>query len=172
MPIGYLVFRKIPKQFCIYLSINYNFFTSTFLPNLNLAISQTIEGADSFSAWPALSRNCKPWFTMTPISETNRESPVGWAHTGTASMALHAWECASGTRLSVYMHVCDALSIKRVVICKSALPWAGGVKLGKEERSDGERQTDGGMHSVWMTGMSVKEKSRERRKLERVVYVT
>lgn len=27
--------------------------------------------------------------------------------------------------------------IERVVICKSALPWAGGVKLGKQERKRG-----------------------------------
>lgn len=34
----------------------------------------------------------------------------------------------------MYMRPCDALSIERVVICKSALPWAGGVKLGEQER--------------------------------------
>lgn len=39
----------------------------------------------------------------------------------------------------VYMCACDALSIERVVICKSALPWAGGVKLGEQER---EGETD------------------------------
>lgn len=47
------------------------------------------------------------------------------------------------------MCACDALSIERVVICKSALPWAGGVKLGKQNRKREtgrgrrtERQTD------------------------------
>lgn len=43
------------------------------------------------------------------------------------------------------MRLCDALSIKRVVICKSALPWAGGVKLGKKERDGQEykrKETD------------------------------
>ena len=52
-------------------------------------------------------------------------------------MALHAWECVwvcvCLSEASVYMRACDALSIERVVICKSALPWAGGVKLGKGE---------------------------------------
>lgn len=47
---------------------------------------------------------------------------------------------------SVYMRLCDALSIEKVVICKSALPWAGGVKLGKQERKSvregRERQTN------------------------------
>lgn len=31
--------------------------------------------------------------------------------------------------------------MERVVICKSALPWAGGVKLGEQERK--RRETDG-----------------------------
>lgn len=45
-----------------------------------------------------------------------------------------------------YMRLCDALSIERVVICKSALPWAGGVKLGKQGRKrgrEGREEKDG-----------------------------
>ena len=46
------------------------------------------------------------------------------------------------------MRLCDALSIERLVICKSALPWAGGVKVGRQEekregREAGGRRTDG-----------------------------
>lgn len=36
--------------------------------------------------------------------------------------------------LYINMRPCDTLSIERVVICKSALPWTGGVKLGKQDR--------------------------------------
>lgn len=49
------------------------------------------------------------------------------------------------------MRPCDALSIERVVICKSALPWAGGVKLGKQERKrvrEGREDRDGQTDSV------------------------
>ena len=67
------------------------------------------------------------------------------------------------SKLSVYMRLCDALSIERLVICKSALPWAGGVKVGRQEekregREAGGRRTDGQGDGVWMTGMSVKER--------------
>lgn len=41
------------------------------------------------------------------------------------------------------MRLCDALSIERVVICKSALPWAGGVKLGKQRGKRGREGWEG-----------------------------
>lgn len=51
------------------------------------------------------------------------------------------------------------LALKRVVICKSPLPWASGVKLGKAERKEGgrDRKTETDTGSMWMAGMSVKE---------------
>lgn len=54
----------------------------------------------------------------------------------------------------VYMCACDALSIERVVICKSALPRAGGVKLGKggrNRRRDGTGARD--RHRACMRGV-------------------
>ena len=46
-------------------------------------------------------------------------------------------------KLSVYMRLCDALSIERLVICKSALPWAGGVKVGRQEQKREGREGKG-----------------------------
>lgn len=78
-------------------------------------------------------------------------------------------------RLSVYMRLCDVLSIKRVVICKSALLWAGGVKLGKQgekrgEGREGKGQTDRQIDSMWMAGMSVKEREERETECESGLY--
>lgn len=64
------------------------------------------------------------------VLQTTREKPA--AHAGAASAALHASE---GARVFVCLSKAfrlHAFSIKRVVICKYALPVAGGVKLGKQ----------------------------------------
>lgn len=50
-------------------------------------------------------------------------------------------------RLSEASRPCDALSIEKVVICKSPLLWAGGVKLGERGRrsgTGGKRRSDRG----------------------------
>lgn len=44
--------------------------------------------------------------------------------------------------LSAALPPCDVLSIERVVICKSPLPWTGGVKVGEQDRKS-ERGTGG-----------------------------
>lgn len=65
-------------------------------------------------------------------------------------MALHASGCVRAcvqAELFVDMRPCDVLSLERAVICKSALPRAGGVKLGQHGRQsergmgwDGQRR--------------------------------
>lgn len=101
-------------------------------------------------------------------SGTNRDNPAGRAYTGISSLTLqpasmHACMCvcARMPRMSersfsiCVMH----LALKRVVICKSPLPRASGVKLGKADRKEGgrDRKTETDTGSMWMTGMSVKE---------------
>lgn len=98
-----------------------------------------------------------------------------WDKQGRASrMGLHR-DSQSHSTACVCVHVCACVSrmsekscsicamhlaLKRVVICKSPLPWAGGVKLGRGDREelgrDGKTETD--RDGMWMTGVSVKER--------------
>lgn len=94
------------------------------------------------------------------ISEINKGNPPGWVYTRIASLTLQPASLCMRMSERSFSICATYLALKRVVICKSPLPWAGGVKLGRGDREEvgRDRKTETDSDSMWMTGVSVKER--------------